>query len=194
MLIEPLSPQPPDRRTARLAGSLTYCTGRACPSGHRSMRYTSNGGCVACLRKSNALDASQIERLEQAPKACHNGHVYTTRQCAQCQRLWRRENPLPPAKKRELADKERARTAQIRAFVRLEREKPCTDCGECFPWYVTEFDHINGRGLTEKSVASAGSSFERVLKEMAKCELVCRNCHAVRTHSRAVLAGKRYDT
>lgn len=61
--------------------------------------------------------------------------------------------------------------------------KPCVDCGVIYPFYVTQFDHLSDN--KEFSIAKMGNyKWERVLAEIAKCELVCANCHAERTYLR----------
>lgn len=76
-----------------------------------------------------------------------------------------------------------------RAFVKIVAEikgyTPCTDCGVQYPPYVMQFDHLPG---TEKeSVLSRPQNFSSITKifeEMDKCEVVCANCHAIRTWTR----------
>lgn len=62
------------------------------------------------------------------------------------------------------------------------REHPCVDCGESDP-VVLEFDH-----LFEKSFTIADGlksrSWEAVMAEIQKCEVVCVNCHRRRTAAR----------
>jgi hypothetical protein len=50
-----------------------------------------------------------------------------------------------------------------------------------------QFDHRPGEGKSF-DVASAvrGYSRKRILAEIAKCDLVCANCHAVRTYRRQI--------
>lgn len=67
------------------------------------------------------------------------------------------------------------------------KSKPCTDCGLTWPPYVMQFDHIPGRGEKVFGLDMQGvknRSMDLLLAEMAKCELVCANCHAIRTHER----------
>lgn len=76
---------------------------------------------------------------------------------------------------------------------RLKREfiteyktgKPCVDCGNIYPHYVMDFDHLP-QFKKEIRIASQGNSYskETLLKEFAKCELVCANCHRERTWKR----------
>lgn len=56
---------------------------------------------------------------------------------------------------------------------------PCVDCGETDP-IVLEFDHLQDK----KFAISAGirnRNWADVLDEIAKCEVVCANCHRRRT-------------
>jgi len=65
---------------------------------------------------------------------------------------------------------------------------PCMDCGNKFPPYVMEFDHRNP--LEKKfSVSNYGFVSEiNFQNELKKCDVVCANCHRVRTHKQR-LAG-----
>jgi hypothetical protein len=61
---------------------------------------------------------------------------------------------------------------------------PCTDCGVSYPYYVMHFDHIGTDKVADVSKIITRGSWQDVLDEIAKCELVCANCHAERTHQR----------
>jgi hypothetical protein len=64
-------------------------------------------------------------------------------------------------------------------------DKCCTDCG-ITDSRLLEFDHIDPQTKT-KAVArllSSGYGWERLLAEINKCEIVCANCHRIRTYSR----------
>jgi hypothetical protein len=82
---------------------------------------------------------------------------------------------------------------KLRRKERLEwlwslKDKPCVDCGIRFHPIAMEWDHLP---QFEKSFSIADNfasfSKERILTEVAKCELVCANCHAVRTFTRREL-------
>lgn len=63
------------------------------------------------------------------------------------------------------------------------KSKPCTDCGSSFnPWQM-HWDHLRDKEFNISS-GMFRYSWERVLLEIAKCELVCANCHADRTYKR----------
>lgn len=68
----------------------------------------------------------------------------------------------------------------------LKDNKPCTDCGNIFRWWVLQWDHLPQykKDFNISEVRSKQYSKDKVLKEVAKCELVCANCHSDRTHNR----------
>lgn len=62
---------------------------------------------------------------------------------------------------------------------------PCADCEVAYPFYVMDFDHVRGVKTSHMSKMIAnGCSLEMLEEEIAKCEVVCSNCHRERTHSR----------
>lgn len=79
---------------------------------------------------------------------------------------------------------------RIREMLRAAKNVPCLDCGVKYPFYVMQFDHRDGstKTLTLGAIGSRGAySLERVAREIAKCDVVCANCHAERTWQRAQL-------
>lgn len=103
-------------------------------------------------------------------------------------------------KQRESARKHYARNAEAiqkrtvknNRLIRLRNKayidafkgtKPCADCGVSYPSYVMQFDHIvDGKRGNVADMARSGFSLENIQLEIDKCELVCANCHAERTH------------
>lgn len=78
---------------------------------------------------------------------------------------------------------------QVAEFIdEYKRKGSCTDCGfqgKKFP-YVLDFDHLNdglNKRFTIGSWSQAVLSISAIEQEMAKCELVCANCHRIRTFS-----------
>ena len=63
-----------------------------------------------------------------------------------------------------------------------KESNPCLDCGQKFPFYAMDFDHVNGTKVNNVGTMVAhGWSLQNILDEIAKCELVCSNCHRGRT-------------
>lgn len=81
-----------------------------------------------------------------------------------------------------------SRAGRIRRMEKLNAIKaesgPCVDCGGTFPPYCMDFDHVNGDKIGDVSDLVQGSSWQSVVDEIAKCELICANCHRMRTYSR----------
>lgn len=73
---------------------------------------------------------------------------------------------------------------------RLIQEKkhyhPCADCGQKYPYWVMQFDHLGDKAFTISDCKKHHVSKERLLEEMEKCDIVCANCHAERTHKRSL--------
>jgi hypothetical protein len=67
----------------------------------------------------------------------------------------------------------------------IKESSPCKDCKMSYPYYVMHFDHINSSNKVNKvSSIIHTSSLKNILKEIKKCDLVCANCHSVRTWKR----------
>ena len=84
----------------------------------------------------------------------------------------------------ENAAKRRRVEVEVRVAFLLEffSENPCVDCGEMDP-VVLEFDHLGDKKFNiAKGIRDR--NWESVLAEIAKCEVVCANCHRRRTARR----------
>lgn len=75
--------------------------------------------------------------------------------------------------------------ARLRAIVIAGKDKPCADCGLCYHWYVMDYDHVRGEKLFNLAeVAGKRLREEQVYAEIAKCDVVCSNCHRMRSFGR----------
>lgn len=72
---------------------------------------------------------------------------------------------------------------KLRDLIRDLKSKPCCDCGETYPYYVMDFDHRENKLF---SIGNRGAARGSIIltAEIAKCDVVCANCHRIRTHSR----------
>jgi hypothetical protein len=67
---------------------------------------------------------------------------------------------------------------------------PCADCGQRFPPVVMDFDHRDGETKSGTISTKIGIwGWARILAEIAKCDIICANCHRIRTARRAVWPG-----
>jgi hypothetical protein len=72
-----------------------------------------------------------------------------------------------------------------RALIEKTKKQPCMDCGHRFPAVCMDFDHV--RGPAKKYTISSAYrciSMDRLKEEIAKCDVVCSNCHRIRTAAR----------
>lgn len=56
----------------------------------------------------------------------------------------------------------------------------CVDCGES-NIATLQFDHVKGKKTENISFLIKNSTLNKIKKEISKCEIVCANCHAIRT-------------
>lgn len=96
-------------------------------------------------------------------------------------RTWYNKN-----KDKHKADVERTRTGRVQKFydfINEVKSVPCADCQGVFPSVCMDFDHLSDDKLYNIA-EMMGHSLEKVKVEVAKCEVVCANCHRIRTAER----------
>ena len=77
------------------------------------------------------------------------------------------------------------RIAVTRLLLDVMRAVPCADCGGRFPAVCLDFDHRPSETkVTEVSVLARGYRPSVFIAEAAKCDVVCSNCHRLRTQER----------
>jgi hypothetical protein len=64
----------------------------------------------------------------------------------------------------------------------LKRDRPCVDCQRRFPPCCMDWHHKDPSTKVDTvgRITATGNK-SRVLAEIIKCELVCSNCHRIRT-------------
>lgn len=83
----------------------------------------------------------------------------------------------------------RRNTTILTWYRAIKDMQPCTDCGSRYPYYVMQWDHVGSdKTFNVSAVWRSGLSRQDIEAEIAKCELVCANCHAIRTHIRNIEA------
>ena len=77
--------------------------------------------------------------------------------------------------------------AYLAQYLRdLKTKTPCVDCGINYPYYVMDFDHVRGQKHANVMELVSTLSKKKIDEEIAKCEIVCSNCHRIRTHMRRI--------
>lgn len=77
----------------------------------------------------------------------------------------------------------RARKERLRVLIVAAKHRPCADCGGSFPSVCMDFDHRDPdqKGFTISQAVSRGRTEATILAEIQKCDVVCANCHRIRT-------------
>ena len=106
---------------------------------------------------------------------------------ARCQQLeWMRIYQVQWRKTHPERYKENTRRWQQknRRVIHAAKRKPCADCKTRYPYYVMDFDHVRGVKRFDISRGANSQTVSAVIAEIAKCDVVCSNCHRKRTHKR----------
>lgn len=155
----------------------------------------SREGIVGDVTVSTALAGSNPRSLLKSNNA-PDGHLW----CTRCERYLNQES-FSKTKSRVTgrqaycrscyqggySGRPRVRRASRgnREFVRhLKESTACKDCKGLFPACVMDFDHIDANTKVKKVSLLQDGSKERLLLEISKCEIVCANCHRIRSWKR----------
>jgi hypothetical protein len=116
----------------------------------------------------------------------HNSRTGQFSYCRECRRSYDRAYYSERGRTARLA-RQRAHSNRARAWmVAIKKGIPCRDCGDVFPAWVMHWDHLpEFEKQDEISVMVTSRTRAAVLDELRKCELVCANCHVLRTVRRA---------
>lgn len=128
--------------------------------------------CEACRNRTEKVctQCSEIKKMELFSKsgAAVDGRTNTCQKCTN---------------KNSEKHRNITRAANWEWYCEL-KDSPCMDCGKAFPPEAMDFDHIGPKTRNIGLLMGGGCSRKTILKEIANCELVCSNCHRIRTYSR----------
>src|SRR4051812_3051627 len=85
------------------------------------------------------------------------------------------------------SSREKERVRENLNFIRTHKNRPCTDCGIQYHHAVMQFDHLRDK-LFQLSDPKLRPK-HKIIAEIAKCEVVCANCHTMRTYNRRQNSG-----
>ena len=69
------------------------------------------------------------------------------------------------------------------SILALFLAKGCADCGNT-DVRVLEFDHLSDKVANVADLLRGGYCWATIQSEIDKCDIVCANCHRIRTYSR----------
>jgi DNA-binding transcriptional MerR regulator len=92
---------------------------------------------------------------------------------------------LGSGQKEKVRQRSQKRRQELRDTLREYKERfPCADCGKKYPGYILDFDHVTGQKIDNISKMITWDTWENILLEIKKCDIVCSNCHRQRTWQR----------
>lgn len=100
------------------------------------------------------------------------------------ERKWRKKwwSLLSKERKQEMQAKANLRNRQLKLFLaKYKLEKGCKDCGFNKHHAALDFDHVLGE---KKFNVCLAKSISQAKEEIKKCDVVCANCHRVRSYNR----------
>lgn len=127
--------------------------------------------CGKC-KKDKPIDSFWVRRK--------NGKVHRQAWCKPCASERRTEYFKANREKESVARKKHQKVMAV-WYREILSMCWCKDCGED-DIRVLCYDHVRGKKKDNVSNMIYRNSKETVLKEVAKCEVRCLNCHAVRHH------------
>jgi hypothetical protein len=98
---------------------------------------------------------------------------------------WKQYRLKNPKKQSEISRKwGQIYRREFRQFVDFAKSKPCHDCGIQYAPWIMQFDHRNPKEKSFTIASAVRAKIKRgiVEEEIKKCDVVCANCHAERTH------------
>ena len=104
--------------------------------------------------------------------------------CRECNRARSRKYYSENKNKHLLVVREKKkalRSEQKKTLKEYKESIPCVDCKTFYPSYVMDFDHQRDKTVIVSAMIGNFST-RRIWEEIEKCELVCANCHRIRTH------------
>lgn len=75
-------------------------------------------------------------------------------------------------------------TNKKRQEIASLKNVPCFDCGNKFPTVCMDFDHREGEVKLFNIARLSKSNKNNLMAEISKCDIICANCHRIRTANR----------
>lgn len=113
----------------------------------------------------------------------YSNHDCRCRPCKDAARDYERRVRADPDRwAKRLAWQRRKRAARYAWLQQLKLSRGCLDCGYNARAEALDFDHLGDKQFTISN--DMGLSKAMLEAEIAKCDVVCANCHRVRTADR----------
>jgi len=131
---------------------------------------------VKLWRKNNPDKAKKLEQKQNEKRKGIN------RYDSEVRREWYARKKQDTDWTDKIRKQERQRNEKVKRFIRRYKLLVgCTDCGYREHHVALDFDHIGDNKTINVALAK---SISQAKEEMRKCEVVCSNCHRIRTYNR----------
>ena len=129
---------------------------------------------------TNCLKLKPLDDFYWQNKTTNKKHA----QCKICSEQKRKSKEHYLKYKDEYVSRSRKRQLKLLIENRIKlldylKDHPCVDCGESNP-IMLEFDHLKDKKYGISNMMQ-NYTWEQILQEIEKCEVVCANHHKVRT-------------
>jgi hypothetical protein len=129
--------------------------------------------CISCKTEKDLTEFTKNRSKK-------DGYNTSCRECKRKhQQAWYAKSSTAQ-KKRVFERNKRIRGTLLKQLFDYLTEHPCVKCGEADP-VVLEFDHLRDKTTEISNLIARSYSWERVLEEIAKCQVLCANCHRRKT-------------
>jgi hypothetical protein len=131
-----------------------------------------------CGRCKESKEVSQFARRTKSPDGLQD-------RCRKCNTEVARENyRYNPERYHKLAHQ---RNEELKMRIRQLKNVPCADCDQVFDPVCMDFDHLPefSKSMDISYMTRHRFNWEKILAETRKCEVVCANCHRLRTKNRS---------
>lgn len=130
--------------------------------------------CSVC-RESKSLDEFALSARNKDGRQYH---------CKECGKAAGKRNYLEN-RERYFA-KAKQRDKEMREKIRVLKSVPCADCQNTFDPICMDFDHLPEFDKVKdiSDLMRGRVAWSTIEAEIKKCEVVCSNCHRIRTRDR----------
>lgn len=137
--------------------------------------------CTNCMKTKDLSEfGPKADKKNGRDSWCHACYAYRAKERREQRRAL---DPELYRKQRTEYDKRRRR-ARVQILNDYLLKHPCMDCGEA-DLIVLDFDHVRGKKVAEVArMFHSMYSMKLIFEEIAKCDVVCSNCHRRRTARR----------
>jgi hypothetical protein len=147
----------------------------------------------ALLKSTHVLQA-EIAKCDIVCANCHRVRTYAAFRSGilRPRTFQRKATPaMTVALQRRRDAWHKRREAQVK-LLNEHRARPCADCGQTYPSLLMDFDHRDAsRKRYLVSQMPGRVKLSTLLDEIARCDVVCANCHRVRTYCRRIVEHAR---